>query len=74
MIKRSQEKTERIPKGRLCLRGDQELDTDSIAKDSPTINKINIKLMMTEAIRKGWDISSSDVTRAFLQDEPIEPP
>ena len=65
-------KTEKIRKGRLCLRGDQEIDTDSIAKDSPTVNKINIKLMLTEAVRKGWEVKSSDVTRAFLQTSEID--
>ena len=59
--------TERIRKGRLCLRGDQELDIQSIVRDSRMINKINIKLMIPEAIRKEWEINSSDVTRAFLQ-------
>ena len=59
-------------KRRLCLRGDQEIETDSIAKDSRTINKINIKLLLTEAIRKDWDFQSSDVTLAFLQTPEID--
>ena len=61
-----------IRKARLCMRGDQEADVQNIAKDAPTVNKINIKLMLTEAVRRGWEIESSDVTRAFLQTSMID--
>ena len=54
------------------MRGDQEADVQNIAKDAPTVNKINIKLMLTEAVRRGWEIESSDVTRAFLQTSMID--
>ena len=53
------------------MRGDQEEFTQIIHTDSPTVNPVNIKLMLTEAVRKGWSISSSDVTRAFLQTSKI---
>ena len=54
------------------MRGDQEENKKMIQTDAPTVNKINIKLMLVEAIRKGWDINSSDVTRAFLQTSEID--
>ena len=60
-------KPQPMRKARLCMRGDQEETQEVIHTDSPTVNPINIKLMLTEAVRKGWKISSSDVTRAFLQ-------
>ena len=59
-------------KARLCMRGDQEKNVENISKDAPTVNKVNIKLMLMEAVRKGWDIESSDVTRAFLQTSNID--
>ena len=59
-------------KARLCMRGDQEKNVENISKDAPTVNKMNIKLMLMEAVRQGWDIESSDVTRAFLQTSKIE--
>ena len=62
----------KIRKARLCMRGDQESNKSSIQTDSPTVNKINIKLMLIEAVRRGWEINSSDVTRAFLQTSEIE--
>ena len=59
-------------KARLCLRGDQE-DTESqvIHTDAPTVNKINLKIILGEAVRRGWSVNSSDVTRAFLQTSEI---
>ena len=59
-------------KARLCMRGDQEKNVENISKDTPTVNKVNIKSMLMEAVRKGWDIESSDVTRAFLQTSNID--
>ena len=61
-----------VRKARLCMRGDQEKNVENISKDAPTVNKVNIKLMLMEAVRKGWDIESSDVTRAFLQTSNID--
>ena len=65
-------KQEKIRKARLCMRGDQEENIEAIHTDSPTVNKININLMLIEAVRQGWEISSSDVTRAFLQTSEID--
>ena len=61
-----------VRKARLCMRGDQEKNVENISKDAPTVNKVNIKLMLMEAVRNGWDIESSDVTRAFLQTSDID--
>ena len=58
-------------KARLCMRGDCEKNKHLIPTDSPTVNKVTLKLMLTIAASKGWDISCSDVTRAFLQTERI---
>ena len=59
-------------KARLCMRGDKEENVGKIPKDAPTVNKININLMLTEAVRQGWEINSSDIARAFLQTSSIE--
>ena len=64
-------KSEPLRKARLTMRGDQEQTEEIIHTDSPTVNAVNIKLMLAEAVRKGWKISSSDVTRAFLQTSKI---
>ena len=54
-------------KARLCIRGDQEQDKENIRTDSPTINKINIKLFYVLSVYFGWDVRSADIKSAFLQ-------
>ena len=62
----------KVIKARLCLRGDQERALHNIPRESPTVNKISVKLLVTLAVSQGWDISSIDVERAFLQSDQIE--
>ena len=62
----------KVVKARLCIRGDQEKALFNIPRDSPTVNKISVKLLVTLAVSQGWDIRSCDVERAFLQSDPIE--
>ena len=59
-------------KARLCMRGDRERNKHLIPTDSPTVNKLTLKLMLTIAASKGWEVQCSDVTRAFLQTEDID--
>ena len=54
------------------MRGDKEENVQNTPKDVLTVNKININLMLTEAVRQGWEINSSDIARAFLQTNSIE--
>ena len=69
--------TERIKAGeygvkaRLTIRGDQE-NTEGIRKDSPTVRKPNIKVLLMICAKEGFPIQSSDVSAAFLQSVPIE--
>ena len=59
-------------KARLCIRGDQEIDKENIRTDSPTVNKINIKLFYLLAGHFGWNIKTADVKAAFLQGAALE--
>ena len=54
-------------KARLCIRGDQELEKEKIRTDSPTINKVNIKLFYVMAVHFGWHVRTADIKAAFLQ-------
>ena len=54
------------------MRGDKEENVEKIPKDAPTVNEININLMLTEVVRQGWKFNSSDIARAFLQTSSIE--
>ena len=60
-----------VVKARLNIRGDHE-DTSEMRKDSPTVRKGNIKLVLMIAATKHWEIKTSDVSNAFLQGVPIE--
>ena len=59
-------------KARLCVRGDLEEDVDTIRKDSPTVNKTNIKLFYLVAMHKKWKIKTADVKAAFLQGSDLD--
>ena len=60
-----------VVKARLNIRGDNE-DTSKMRKDSPTVRKGNIKIVLMIAATKHWEIKTSDVSNAFLQGVPIE--
>ena len=68
------EKTDgtKVIKARLCMRGDQERNKHNIPADSPTANKITIRILLALAVSKGWTVTASDVRRAFLQTQDIE--
>jgi len=60
-------------KFRLCMRGDQEEDVELIQTDSPTVCKLNIRLVLVAGAREPrWTIEANDVQSAFLQTQAIE--
>ena len=71
LVDKENEQGEIKRKARLCMRGDREKNKHLIPTDSPTVNKVTLKIMLTVAASQGWDIQCSDVTRAFLQTEEI---
>ncbi len=52
-------------RARLTARGFQEDGT--FPTDSPTVQKHSMKLLLAIAATEGWDISTTDITSAFLQ-------
>ena len=46
-------------------------EQEEVISDSPTIDQVNIKLMLAMAASKGWKVVSSDVKSAFLQGKEI---
>ena len=61
-----------LVKARLCIRGDQEPNKEAIRTDSPTVNKVNIKLFFVIAVHKGWQIKTADIKAAFLQGSDLD--
>lgn len=64
--------TEKGPeiRARLTARGFQE--EDDFPKDSPTMQKSSLRLLLALAAAKGWDIQTSDIKSAFLQGSKLE--
>ena len=61
-----------VTKARLTIKGDQD-KTDDMRKDSPTVHKNNIKvLLLLIAACRNWSIQTCDVSSSFLQSKPIE--
>ena len=61
-------------KARLTPQGTHHQDSDReiIECESPTANKINIRLLLSRAAILDWEIETFDVSAAFLQQLPIE--
>ena len=72
LVQKEDDKGNTITKARLCIRGDLEEMKHLIPTDSPTINKITLKIILTLAAAKGWSLQTSDITRAFLQTEDLK--
>ena len=68
LIEKENAKTKKTEvRARLVMRGDLELNKHMIAVDSPTVNRISLKLMLTLAASKGLQVQCNDIQRAFLQ-------
>ena len=60
-----------IIKARLVARGFEEKEKDEMRKDSPTVSKENIRLMLTITSSRHWQIRSLDVKSAVLQGKAV---
>ena len=61
-------------KARLTPQGthNQDPDRENIECESPTANKLTIRLLLSRAAILDWEIETFDVSAAFLQQLPIE--
>ena len=57
-------------RARLTARGFQE--TEDIPKDSPTLHKSSLRLVLTLATALGWMIQTTDIRSAFLQGNDLD--
>ncbi len=55
---------------RLVARGFE--DQEDVRKDSPTVGKGVMRMMLTIAASQGWTVQSTDIKSAFLQGKEIE--
>ena len=59
----------KVTKARLCVRGYQE--KAKIRRDSPTVSKSGLRLLLAVSSSMGWEIESLDAKSAFLQGDII---
>ena len=57
-------------RARLVARGFEELE--SVRSDSPTMDKCNLRLLLTICASEKWTLQSSDVKSAFLQGQHLD--
>ena len=59
-------------KSRLCLRGDKDPDILSLERFSPTVNTMNLAVMMQIAANENMLAQIGDLKNAFCQSAPLE--
>ena len=59
-------------KARLVIRGDLEAGVDSIRRDSPTILKPSLRLLLHMSRQFDWQLRCGDIKSAFLQGKDIK--
>jgi hypothetical protein len=57
-------------RARLVARGFEE--TEEVPKDSPTMAKSSLRLILAIASAKGWNVETTDIKSAFLQGSHLE--
>ena len=72
LIEKEKQDGTKETKARLCLRGDMEKSLHKICRESPTVNKMSLKILLSIAVSQGWVIKTCDVERAFLQSDQIQ--
>ena len=58
-------------KSRLCIRGDKDPDILELERFSPTVNTMNLNVMLQLAVNEGMEIGIGDLKSAFCQSSPL---
>lgn len=61
-------------KARLCVRGFEDPDRALVERESPTVARATVRLVIAAAVARGWVLRTVDVSTAFLQGMPIDRP
>jgi hypothetical protein len=56
-----------VIRARLCLRGFKDIDARTLDSYAGTAARHTQRLLVSEAVCRGWDIVSVDISKAFLQ-------
>ena len=66
-VKMPDGKDRRVIRARLCVRGFKDRDAGNLESYAGTAQRYSQRIVVSEAVRRGWDISTADVEKAFLQ-------
>ena len=66
-IKKEEHDGTKETKASLCPRGDMEKAFNKICEESPTVNRMSLKILLSIAVSQGWATKTCDGERAFLQ-------
>ena len=60
-------KKRRVIRARLTVRGFKDRDKGSVATYAGTSQRYSQRILVSEAVIRGWDIATTDISKAFLQ-------
>ena len=60
-------KKRRVIRARLTIRGFKDVDKGHIATYAGTSQRYSQRIIISEAVNRGWDIATTDISKAFLQ-------
>ena len=56
----------RVIRARLTVRGFKDSEKADVDRYAGTSSRVSQKLLVSEAVRRGWDICTTDISKAFL--------
>ena len=56
-----------VIRARLCLRGFKDIQASQLESYAGTALRFSQRLVVSEAVLRGWDIGTTDISKAFLQ-------
>ena len=62
-----QAKSRRVIRARLTVRGFKDCDKGLVATYAGTSQRFSQRILVSEAVIRGWDLATSDISKAFLQ-------
>ena len=60
-------KTVRVIRARLTIRGFKDMDAQGFENYAGASQRCSQRILVSEAVRRGWDICTTDISNAFLQ-------
>jgi hypothetical protein len=62
-----EQKSRRVIRARLTVRGFKDLEKHLVDRYAGTAQRYSQRVLVSEAVMRGWDIGTTDISKAFLQ-------